>query len=570
MYILLIFAFLAGLITALSPCILPVLPLLLSAGIDQGKWRPYGIILGLIVSFTFFTLSLTALVHATGISPDILRYIAIGLISFFGLALIFPQLESWLSQKFTSIASLGQSLQTRSEQAGSGFWSGILLGCALGLIWAPCAGPILAAISTLVATGSISLSTILITLSYSLGTAIPMFAIIHGGNKITSSISSLAPYTELIRKIFGCLMILGALAIAFHFDMVLQQIAVKYFPTITVDDNPLVKKELTKLYQESHKGIASPAPHVSGSAPEFVGISQWLNSNPLSIMQLKGKVVLVDFWTYSCINCVRTLPYLKDWYEKYKDKGLVIVGIHTPEFEFEKKASNVQDAIMRFGITYPVALDNQYVTWQNYHNHYWPAHYLVDQNGIIQKIHFGEGEYLETENAIRNSLNLNSITQTPAEAKPQIKQSPEIYLGYNRAQNYIAEMELKKDAIGIYKPAEVLPLHKVSLLGNWLVTGEYITPKSDDAELNLHFIGNRVYLVATPSKPEKIRVLLDGTPIRSDYHTKDIDDQNSLMINEPRMYDVVDLKGENGSHILTLKVPQGVSLFAFTFGSNIQ
>ena len=321
MYILLLFAFLAGIVTVLSPCILPVLPLLLSAGFGQGRLRPYGVILGLIVSFTFFTLSLTAIVHATGVSPNILRYIAIILITFFGLTMIFPRLEQWFSNRLSSVAQLGQAVQEQSNVIGSGFWSGFILGGALGLIWSPCAGPILAAITTLVATSAITWNAVLVTLAYSLGTALPMFFIMYGGNKIANSTTAIAPYTEIIRKIFGSLMILGALAIAFHFDVILQQLALKYFPMITIGDNPTVQKEIEKLTQDKTFSILSPT--LGSQAPDFIGISDWINSPPLSLEQLKGSVVLVDFWTYSCINCVRTFPYLKQWYNAYKNKGFI-------------------------------------------------------------------------------------------------------------------------------------------------------------------------------------------------------------------------------------------------------
>ena len=446
MYILLLFAFLAGIVTVLSPCILPVLPLLLSAGIGQGQYRPYGIIIGLIVSFTFFTLALTAIVHATGISPNILRYIAIVLITFFGLTMIFPRLEQWFSSHLNIIANLGQTVEVQSQHAGTGFWSGFILGGALGLIWSPCAGPILAAITTLVATSAITWSAVLVTFAYSLGTALPMFFIIYGGNKIANSTTAIAPYTEMIRKIFGTFMILGALTIAFHFDVILQQIALKYFPMVTIGDNPVVQKELEKLSGNT----LSPAPVIGSRAPDFVGISNWINSKPLNLEQLYGKVILVDFWTYSCINCVRTLPYLKEWYKKYADKGFIIVGVHTPEFEFEKDFNNVKDAVKRFDLLYPIALDNNYSTWRNFHNRYWPAHFIIDQNGIVQYMHFGEGEYITTENKIRSLLNLSPVIKEEEKVKPEFRQTPETYLGFLRAQNYIPQISLKKNETAEY------------------------------------------------------------------------------------------------------------------------
>lgn len=564
MYILLLFSFLAGIVTVLSPCILPVLPLLLSAGVDQGRKRPYGIIIGLIISFTFFTLALTTIVHATGVSPNILRYLAIGLIIFFGLTMIFGRLDQWFSQKTSAIAQLGQSLQARADNAGTGFWSGFILGAALGLIWAPCAGPILATITTLVATNAITLSTILVTLAYSLGTALPMFLIMYGGNKIVNSTGAIAAYSEIIRKVFGILMIAGALAIAFHFDVYLQQIAIKYFPMITVDNNELVKKELDRL--ATNPQVTTPIPQVGHAAPEFVGISQWINSEPLSLAELRNKAILVDFWTYSCINCVRTLPYIKKWYQAYKDKGLVVVGIHTPEFEFEKNLSNVKNAVQRFEITYPVALDNNYKTWQNFHNRFWPAHYLIDQNGKIQYMHAGEGNYLETENAIRKLLNLELLAEKEKIAAAKM-QTPETYLGSARASAYNSEIALKAGQTIDYTYHKELTNDQVGIKGSWFVDAEYIKSQSDNSILNLNFIGSHVYLVISSQTPATISLLLDGKPLNTKYYTADSNNHGNIVVKDARMYDLVDLKGDYGRHLLSLQVPKDVSLYAFTFGN---
>lgn len=566
MYLLLFFAFLAGIVTVLSPCVLPVLPILLSAGIAQGRYRSFGIILGLVLSFSFFTLALTSIINLTGISANALRYCAIGLITFFGLTMLFPRLGDWFAAKTSGIANIGLQVQEKSASLGSRFWSGFLLGVALGLIWTPCAGPILATITTLVATNAITSTTVLTTLAYSLGTALPMFLIMYGGNKIASSTTILAPYTELIRKIFGGLMILGALAIAFHFDVVLQQIALRYFPMISIDTNETVKKELEKLHTNTNMNAYSSS-EPGAPAPEFVGISQWFNSDPLTIGDLKNKVVLIDFWTYSCINCVRTLPYLKDWYAKYKDKGLVIVGVHTPEFEFEKNPSNVQDAIKRFAILYPVALDNQYATWQAYHNRYWPAHYLINQEGLIYQIHFGEGAYLETENAIRNLLGLPEITEK--EARIAMKaQTPEIYLGTSRAANYQPSIRLQRNATTAYDYTGRLANDQVGLKGSWYVTNESITSQSDDARLDLNFVANRVYLVMASATSALIQVLLDDKPLDKKYYTADMNNSGQILVKDSRMYEIIDFKGDNGRHVLTLIVPKDISLYAFTFGSS--
>lgn len=559
MLILLLFSFLAGVVTVLSPCILPILPVLLAAGADTGHRRPLGIIIGLIASFTFFTLTLTALVQATGISPDMLRSIAIGLIILFGLTMLFPSLGNRLSTLTTGFTSLGSTLQT----TGSGFLSGLLMGIALGLLWTPCAGPILATITTLVATQAITLSTVIITLAYGIGAALPMFLIAYGSNKIISSTVSLTRYSETIRKACGALMILGALAIALHADVWLQQVTLNYFPMVTIDNNTLVHKELGLMNSEKN----------FYKAPAFVGITAWLNSPTLTIEQLRGKVVLIDFWTYSCINCVRTLPYLKEWYEKYHDKGLIIIGVHTPEFEFEKNEKNVQDAINRFGISYPVALDNNYGTWKNYSNHYWPAHYLIDQDGFVRHTHFGEGAYTATENEIRKLLGLAPLSDKAGKEKGVeekmpaiIRVTPETYLGYQRGHSYISENVVQPDTSATYAYTHTLGINQIGLNGTWLIGPQSIQAQSDGSRLDSNFTANRVYLVMSSEQPTLVTVLLDNAPVPPRYYTKDFNPDGSITVDASRMYDMLDLKGDDGNHVLSIIFTTGVSAYAFTFG----
>lgn len=582
MLILLAFAFLAGIVTVLSPCVLPVLPALLSAGAGKGHLRPIGIICGLILSFTFFTLSLTAIVHLTGISPDFLRYIAIALIAIFGLLMIFPSLGDKFAKATSGVATFGQYVQEKSKLFGTGFWSGFILGIALGLVWTPCAGPILAAITTLVATSGVTWFTFLITFIYSLGTAIPMFLIIYGGQKIITSSRGLARHSEWIRKGFGVLMILAALAIAFHYDVKFQQFAIKYVPLINIENNTRVKNELEK-YRASNSSISNPAftlpsqePVTKPGAPlpklapvpELVGITGWINTEPFTLEQLRGKVVLIDFWTYSCINCIRTFPYLKDWYAKYKDKGFVIVGVHTPEFEFEKNINNVREAAKRFGLLYPIALDNNYKTWQNFNNGFWPAHYLVDQNGIVRSFHYGEGAYQETENGIRALLGLS-----PLEGKEKAVSlrpiTPETYLGTARADRYTPDNIIMPNVNAPYDYSGTLKDDQIGLRGSWLITAERITSMGDKSELDLNFLATRVYLVMDSDKPQLVTVYLDGKPLEQRYYTKDMNDKGQILVKEPRKYDVIDLHSDYGRHKLTLHAPKGVSIYAFTFGDEL-
>lgn len=542
MILLLAFAFLAGVFTVLSPCILPILPAILSAGTAQGRLRPLGIIIGLVFSFTFFTLALTAIVQVTGVSPNVLRYAAIALIFLFGLVMIFPRLSNWFAQLTAPVANLGQSITHPS----SGFGGGIIFGAALGLLWTPCAGPILAAITTLVATHAINLLTVLMTLSYSIGAGVPMFLIAYGGSKILQSSHFLSLHAERIRQFFGCVMVIVAIVLTFHWDMLLEQKLSRFIPSVLVENNAKVQQQLKQL-----RGEKPPVEGLSelGKAPELKGIVGWINSPPLNMEELKGKVVLIDFWTYSCINCLRTLPYLEEWYAKYKDAGLVIIGIHTPEFVFEKDPKNVADAAKRLNVDYPIALDNNYQTWLAYRNNYWPAHYLIDQEGNIRMEHFGEGSYMETENAIRELLGLAPILKKEVE-KPSRPISPEAYLGAARGHSY--NISLKAGETATYASTKPLGDDEVGLRGSWHVEQEYIEAEGDDCYLDLNFLAKQVYLVLSGSSQKPIEIYLDGNRAGEFYMDGD------------RKYDIVNTTYKR--HQVSLKIPSGVKAYAFTFG----
>lgn len=569
------FTFLAGIVTVLSPCVLPVLPAILSAGIGKGRYRPLGVIIGLVLSFTFFTLSFTFLVHLLGISANVLRYIAIIIIGLFGIVMLFPYLSDCFALITASFGNLGSSIQSQTKGKSNGFISGLLLGSALGLVWTPCAGPILATVTTLVATQQVTLQIILLTLTYSLGTGIPLFLIAYGGSQALTKFPFLARHTEKIRKIFGILMILTSIGLAFNFEVALQQFTVKYIPTFQIENNTAIQEELNKLRPSSpfskqkienlKKEQGKDLPKIA-LAPEIVGITGWINSNPLKIAQLQGKVVLIDFWTYSCINCIRTFPYLKNWYETYKDKGLVIIGIHTPEFEFEKEADNVKKATERFHILYPVALDNNYKTWQAFSNSYWPAHYLIDQEGIVRQVHFGEGSYVETENAIRILLGMSPIERKEEQQVKSRPTTPETYLGISRADHYQRGLSIKPEETAFYAYPSPLQDDHVGLKGKWFVDKQKVTSKSNTSSLDLNFIATRVYLVMDSENPQPVSVFLDDAPLPSKYYTADMDDKGHILVHKPRKYDVLNLKGSYGRHKVSLISPEGVSAYAFTFG----
>ncbi|NNM43283.1 MAG: cytochrome c biogenesis protein DipZ [Chlamydiae bacterium] len=540
MVLLLIFSFLAGIVTVLSPCVLPVLPAILSAGATDGKLRPLGIILGLITSFSFFTLTLTALIEEFGISANILRNLAIFLVFAFGIVMLFPKLSNAFAKFTYFFATAGQKIQGIRKK--DGFWSGIVLGVALGLLWTPCAGPILATITTLVATRGLSLDAVFLTLSYSIGTGVPLFFIAYGSQKIIHSSRFLSKHAEGIRQSFGVLMILLAALLAFHWEMLLEQKLIHYVPQVFIEKNPQIEKGLKKLRGETS---------IQGKAPELVGIVGWINSTPLSLEDLKGKVVLIDFWTYSCINCLRTLPFLEKWDDNYRDKGLVIIGIHTPEFAFEKDRANVEKAVQTLGIQYPVALDNNYETWQAYHNQYWPAHYLIDQNGNLRMIHFGEGAYGETENAIRSLLGLSTLVmQDRKETTHEL--TPETYLGLERAHSYTSQISIKPNKVAQYSYKTPLENDQVGLRGLWSVENEFILSEGDDSFLDLNFLAKQVYLVLSGVTTTPLQVYMDGKFIKE------------ISFTGPQKYDIV--KTEYRRHQLSIKIPKGIKAYAFTFG----
>ena len=343
MIFLILFAFLAGIVTILSPCILPILPIILSSSTDSsGKKKPLGVVVGFVASFTFFTLFLSSIVRMSGISANSLRYVSVFILGIFGISLLVPQVQILIERLFTKLTRFIPSSQNKN-----GFWGGVLIGLSLGLLWTPCVGPILASVISLAISGTVSFQAMLITLAYSLGTAIPMFMIMQAGSTALQKVPWLVRNTAKIQKAFGVLMILTSVAIFFNLDRRFQTFILKSFPgygagLTKFEDNQLVKQELDKVGNQpsDELSLGNSLPSIFDKkgpvAPEITPGGEWFNSQPLKLESLRGKVVLIDFWTYSCINCQRTFPYLRSWWEKYQDQGLVIIGVHSPEFEFEK------------------------------------------------------------------------------------------------------------------------------------------------------------------------------------------------------------------------------------------
>ncbi|MBI3620467.1 redoxin domain-containing protein, partial [Candidatus Roizmanbacteria bacterium] len=375
-----IFAFLSGLVTIAAPCIWPVLPIVLSASATGTRAKPLGITLGIMTSFAFFTLTLSYLIKIIPFDPNLLRLLAVSVIGFLGLTLLIPKLNLILEKWVSRLSS-----KAKIRYGESGFRGGLVTGLSVGIVWSPCAGPILATIATLAATQAVSLTVVLVTIFYVLGVGVPLFLFAFLGNRVFAQSKIIAAHTRQIQKIFGAVMILTAIAIVTNTDKLLQVKLLDHFPAYSrflykFEGDSRIKKELSLLrgnnpvsLENKNKPLTvvpSTLPNL-GRAPELTGVTKWLNTDsPLTLADLKGKVVLVDFWTYTCINCLRTLPHVNSWYEAYRDQGLVVIGVHTPEFEFEKSTNNVKMAIDMYKIRYPVAQDNDYATWNAYSNQY--------------------------------------------------------------------------------------------------------------------------------------------------------------------------------------------------------
>ena len=579
MLLLIIFAFLAGIVTILSPCILPILPIVLSGSVVGGRKRPLGVVTGFIVSFTFFTLFLTAIVRSFGISASALRNFSVVVIFMFGLALVIPGF-----QKFTETFFAKLSKFTPKASGKSGFMGGLLIGVSIGLIWTPCVGPILGSVISLALTGEVTGSAAIITLSYSIGTAIPMLAIVYGGRNLLNKVPWLLGNTGKIQKVFGLLMILTAIAIYFNYDRAFQAYVLDKFPNYgtgltSLEDNEAVNSVLDQFKggdEFNKEDMGKPMNELLDpegvSAPELIQGGQWFNlsagSRSLTLQELRGKVVLVDFWTYTCINCIRTLPYLRNWHDKYSDKGLVIIGVHTPEFEFEKSAENLQKAIDDFRLEYPIMQDNNYSTWRAYNNRYWPAKYLVDKNGRIRYTHFGEGKYDETEQVIQELLlEAGQVVDEKIENLEYniSSRTPELYLGYGRMGFFATPLQLKKDQKSTYTLPEEIAIHHFAYGGNWKVGREFSMPY-EGASLVLGFEAKDVFLVMRPIGEEsgRVKAILDGKEVALGAG-EDVS-EGIVTIDRDRLYRLLDLEGP-GQHYLRLDfLDSNIELYAFTFG----
>jgi cytochrome c biogenesis protein CcdA/thiol-disulfide isomerase/thioredoxin len=569
-------AYLGGVLTIFSPCVLPVLPFIFARSDQSFRHSGLPILLGMAATFTLLA-SLAAVGGAWLIALNQYgRYAAMALLFLMGLALIFPALSDRMMRPFVAF---GGRLQQRADRQTS-LKGSLLLGVAVGFLWAPCAGPILGLVLAGAALNGANLYSALLLLVFAAGAATSLAAALLAGGRVFSLMKRGLGAEELLRRGLGIAVLVGVVVIALGWDTrFLSQFT--FLSTANTEQKLIAQLARPNTPQQSGATAVAASSAMPPLMPPIAGATHWFNSPPLNNEMLRGKVVLVDFWTYSCINCLRTLPYLKAWNEKYRDQGLVIIGVHAPEFAFEKDVHNVEQAIRDLGITYPVAMDNQFAIWNAYQNQYWPAHYLIDAQGRIRDQHFGEGAYQETEQMIQTLLReahqgvlaMNEgLVQVAASgataAAADMERSPETYLGYARQQNLVSPEAIKRDAASHYSAPHALKLNQWGLSGTWLVSAEAAAVQASGGTISYRFQGRDLHLVlgTLNGKPVRFRVTLDGAAPGAD-HGADIDAQGNGVIREQRLYQLVRQRGKIAVHTFRIEfLDADAEAFAFTFG----
>jgi cytochrome c biogenesis protein CcdA/thiol-disulfide isomerase/thioredoxin len=571
MALLVVFALLAGAVTAVTPCVLPVLPALLSASGAGGRRRPVGVVVGLTLTFFVTIVGLATVVDGVGLGDGTTRSFAIVVLAGFGLALLVPALGHRVEAPLARLSRLGP------RSRGDGLLSGVAVGGALGFVYAPCAGPILAGVISVSAAQGASAEVVIVAAAYALGSGVTLLALAFGGRRLLGRLSGAR--SAMLQRGLGAIMVATAIAMAADLDVRFQTALANDFPsfianpTRALERSDAVERRLRDLRGESRfdaRESSSRLPRL-GAAPELVGTQRWFNSQPLKLTGLRGKVVLVDFWTYTCINCIRTLPYLKQLDERYRDAGLVIVGVHTPEFSFEKNATNVADAIRQNNLRYPVVQDNDYATWNAFGNQFWPAKYLIDAQGQVRYTHFGEGAYDETEDAVRTLLREAGARPTGSAGAIEVERAaaghltPETYLGAQRAERFLPG--LPRPGRHLYTPvrASQLLLSHFTLEGTWDVDQESATA-GRDARIAGLIRARKVFLVLSSRGrvARRVGVRVDGRPSGARTAGEDVR-RGAVTVTRQRLYRLVSLAAVREFR-LQLDVPAGVTAYAFTFG----
>ncbi len=600
MVVLLLFALVAGAGTAITPCVLPVVPALLSASAAGGRRRPLGIVLGLATTFTIAIVALAQLVNGVGVGAGTSRTVAIIVLLAFGVVLLVPELAERIQAPLSRLARFGP--KTR----GDGFVSGLAVGGALGFVCAPCAGPILGAVISVGASSGTTSKTVAVAIAYAAGLSAVMLLYGLGGRAVLERVRRHTKGHGVERTLGAVLLITGVVMIT-NLDVRFEEALAKdtslpaflVDPTRALENSNAVQNRLAQLRAPSkfaqrqkeaslnpmpkgqqpaqHSGVSIPGVKTPslprlGAAPQFINNQKWFNTpgnQPLTLAGLKGHVVLVDFWTYTCINCIRTLPFLKGLYAHYHRYGLDIVGVETPEFTFEQEASNVQQAIASDGLRYPVVQDNRYGTWNAYQNQYWPAEYLIDSTGQVRHMQFGEGEYKQDEAAVRELLYEAGAHHLPPPMSATATMpsthlgTPETYLNSQRAEGFAQTLQ---GGTHSYAGVHVPILNEFGLHGTWTVTQESATPAKPGAWITGRFQAAHVYLVMTSNdnKSRTVRVLVNGKPIPASEAGADV--HNGLVtVRGQRLYELISLPGDQ-QQTFTVQIPPGISAYDFTFG----
>jgi cytochrome c biogenesis protein CcdA/thiol-disulfide isomerase/thioredoxin len=574
---LLVLAYLGGVLTIVSPCILPVLLFVFARADRPFKKSGLPMLVGMAVTFAAIA---TLAVVAGGWAVDTNQYgraIAIVVLAAFGLTLIFPSLADHAMRPFVNF---GAKLSSSVVAQDAAILPSFLLGVATGLLWAPCAGPILGLILTGAVLNGANITTSLLLLAYAVGSATSLTLALAAGGRVFAAMKRSLGAGEWIRRGLGVAVLISVVAIALGLDT-------GFLTRVSLSNTAWLEQGLVDRLRPTSKSADASTQASSGLAKEKSGTSDalsgavdWLNSSPLTFEGLKGKVVVIDFWTYSCINCLRAIPYVKAWAEKYKDYGLVVIGVHTPEFAFERNINNVRAAVSDLKIEYPVAIDNEYKIWRSFDNKYWPAHYFVDAKGRTRFHHFGEGEYDQSEQVIQRLLeeagngnvpqSLVTVNGSGVEAARSANddQSPETYIGYHRAHNFASPGGIVENERHLYESASLL-LNQWSLSGDWTVGGEKAVLNGVGGSIVYRFHARDLHLVLGPAaggKPIRFRVTIDGNVPGADHGT-DTDADGQGVVDGERLYQLVRQNDVISDRTFAIEfLDPGVHAYAFTFG----
>jgi cytochrome c biogenesis protein CcdA/thiol-disulfide isomerase/thioredoxin len=594
-----VLAYLGGVLTIISPCILPVLPFVFARADRPFLRNGLPMLVGMALTFAVVA-TLAAVAGGWVVEANQYgRMAALVLMAAFGLTLVFPELADRAMRPLVGVGvKLSASAEREAGEHDAAIVPSLLLGVATGFLWAPCAGPVLGLILTGAALNGASAGTSLLLLAYAAGAATSLALVLLVGGRLFAAMKRSLGAAEWVKRGLGVAVLIAVAAVALGFDTGL-------LTNISLSNTAALEQRLVDRFRPPSKAASrstqssvvmsgnpattmsanSPNAHgpnlaVEGGFPPLSGAVAWLNSPPLAAEGLRGKVVLIDFWTYSCINCLRSIPYIKAWAEKYKDHGLVVIGVHTPEFAFERKVSNVRAAVSDLKISYPVAVDSDYAIWRAFDNEYWPAHYFIDAQGHIRYHHFGEGDYNESERVIQQLLaeaggkgyspSLVTVKASGAEAPPSLieTESPETYIGYGRAENFVSPGGAVKDQSHLYA-AETPKLDQWSLAGDWTIGPESATLNKEGGRIAYRFRARDLHLVLGPAadgKQIRYRVTIDGMAPGAD-HGADVDADGRGVVNEHRLYQLIRQSGGVSDHTFEIEfLDPGVQAYAFTFG----